>query len=148
MVSCTEGQWALRKEASSQVLTQRLPSDILPIAAGLGRVDLFDALMPAASAKDRHQALALAALHGQVAILERLVAAGEDVNRLNPMGFRGHATPLHHAVWKGHDVAVRWLVSHGARIDISDAIHRSTPLGWARHEGHAALARSLASRTV
>ena len=133
---------------TAQVLAQRLPIDTLPIAAGLGRIDIFDALMPVASAEDRHQALALAALHGQVAILERLVAAGGDVNRLNPIGFHGHATPLHLAVWKGHDVAVRWLVEHGARIDIPDAIHGGTPLGWARHEGHATLAFYLESRTV
>ena len=133
---------------TSQVLAQRLPIDTLPIAAGLGRTDIFNALMPGASAENRHQALALAALHGQVAILERLVAAGENVNRLNPVGFHGHATPLHLAVWKGQEAAVRWLVEHGARIDIPDAIHGGTPLGWARHEGQSAIARYLGSRTV
>lgn len=129
-------------------LARRLPVDTLPIAAGLGRLDVFDALSLKASAEARHQALALAATHGRIPVLDRLVTAGEDLNRLNPMGFHGHATPLHLAVWKGHEDAVRWLVAHGARTDVADAIHGGTPLGWARHEGHAAIARYLESLTV
>jgi ankyrin repeat protein len=133
---------------TAESLARRLPVDTLPVAAGLGRLDVFDNALNQAPGDVRHQALALAALHGRIAVLERLVAAGEDLNRLNPMGFHGHATPLHLAVWKGHEDAVRWLVGHGARIDIPDAIHFGTPLGWARHEGQAAIARYLESRTV
>ena len=133
---------------TAQVLARRLPIDSLPIAAGLGRTDIIDAWVPGASAEMRHQAVALAALHGQVAVLERLIASAEDVNRFNPMGFHGHATPLHLAVWKGHEAAVRWLVAHGARIDIPDAIHLGTPLGWARHEGQVGIARYLESLAI
>jgi len=129
-------------------LARRLPVDSLPVAAGLGCLDVFDALWPEASAEARHQAVPLAAMHGHIPILERLVAAGEDLNRLNPMGFHGHATPLHLAVWKGHEDAVRWLVAHGARADIADTVHGGTALGWARHEGHAAIARYLESPTI
>lgn len=133
---------------TAEDLAGRLPVDSLPVAAGLGRLDVFTTLWPEASAEARHQALALAATHGRIAVLERLVTAGEDLNRLNPMGFHGHATPLHVAVWKGHEDAVRWLVAHGARPDVADAIHGGTPLDWARHEGHDAIARYLESPTI
>lgn len=133
---------------TAEDLSRRLLADTLPVAAGLGRLEVFDALLAGASADLRHQALALAALHGRVAVLDRLLAVGADLNQLNPMGFHGHATPLHLAVWKGHEATVRWLVAHGARTDVADAIHRTTPLGWARHEGHAAIARYLQSLTV
>ncbi len=84
-------------------------------------------------------------MHGHIAILERLVAAGEDLNRFNPKGFHGHSTPLHQAVCKGRKDIVRWLVEHGARTDIADTIHGGTAAGWARHEGHTAIAIYLES---
>ena len=133
---------------TAEDLSRRLLADTLPVAAGLGRLEVFDALLPGASADLRHQALALAAMHGRIAVLERLVVAGVGLNQLNPMGFPGHATPLHLAVWKGHEETVRWLVAHGARYDVADVIHGGTPLGWARHEGHAAIARYLASLVI
>lgn len=133
---------------TAEDLARRLLADTLPVAAGLGRLEVFEALLPGASADLRHQALALAALHGRIPVLERLVTAGIDLNQLNPMGFHGHATPLHVAVWKGHEDAVRWLVAHGARCDVADVIHGGTPLGWARHEGHASIARYLESLTI
>lgn len=133
---------------TAEDLARRLLADTLPVAAGLGQLDVFEALLPGASGDLRHQALALAALHGRIPVLERLVTAGVDLNQLNPMGFHGHATPLHVAVWKGHEDTVRWLVAHGARCDVADAIHGGTPLGWARHEGHAAIARYLESLTI
>ena len=122
---------------TAERLARRLPVETLPVAAGLGRADVLGILLPKATTEDRHQALALAALHGHIVILERLTA--EDLNRLNPKGFHGHATPLHLAVWKGHEATVRWLVEHGARTDIADTVHEGTPLDWARHEGQPAI---------
>ena len=133
---------------TAEDLARRLPVDSLPVAAGLGRLDVFTALWPEASTEARHQAVTLAAMHGHMPILERLAAAGEDLDRLNPKGFHSHAAPLHVAVWKGQVATVRWLVEHGARIDIKDNLHGGTPLGWARHEGHAAIARYLESLTI
>ncbi len=133
---------------TAEDLARRLLADTLPVAAGLGRLEVFDALLSGAPADLRHQALALAAVHGRIPVLERLLAAGADLNQLNPMGFHGHATPLHLAVWKGHEDTVRWLVAQGARCDVADIIHGGTPLGWARHEGHAGIARYLQSLTV
>jgi len=130
---------------TAEELAPRLTVETLPVAAGLGRVDVFDRLLPDASTDERHQSVVLAAMHGHVMILERLVAAGEDLNRFNPKGFHGHSTPLHQAVWKGHEDAVRWLVEHGARTDIADTMHGGAALGWARHEGHTAIATYLES---
>ncbi len=126
---------------AAERLACRLPVETLPVAAGLGRADVLGILLPKATAEDRHQALALAALHGHIAILERLSA--ENLNRLNPKGFHGHATPLHLAVWKGHEATVRWLVERGARTDIADTVHGGTALDWARHEGQPGIALYL-----
>jgi ankyrin repeat protein len=133
---------------TAEDLARRLPVDSLPVAAGLGRADIFGTLWPEAAAEMRHQAVTLAAMHGHMAILDRLVAAGENLNRFNPKGFHGHATPLHVAVWKGQAATVRWLVEHGARTDIKDSLHGGTPLGWASHEGHDAIARYLESPAI
>ena len=126
--------------ATAEVLSRRLEVNALSIAAGLGRIAAFDALWPKSPSEARHAAVTLAAMYGHIPIIERLVAAGEDLNRFNPRGVHGHATPLHVAVWKGQEATVRWLVEHGARTDIVDTVHGGTPLGWAHHEGHTAIA--------
>jgi ankyrin repeat protein len=42
-------------------------------------------------------------------------------------------TPLHCAAWFGQPANARLLVEAGAPLDLFDATHRSTPLGWAVH---------------
>jgi ankyrin repeat protein len=121
-------------------------NDSLPAAAGLGRADEVRRLLPSADAEARHKALALAALHGQVDALRLLLDAGEDPNRFNPEGNHAHSTPLHQAALAGHEAVVRLLVERGARLDVKDAIYRSTPLGWALHGGRAEIAEFLRSR--
>ena len=118
----------------------------LAAAAGLGRVAEARRLLAAAGAGDRHRALALAAQHGHVEIVRLLLDAGEDPDRYNPKGNHGHSTPLHQAVWAGHDAVVRLLVERGARLDIRDTIHEGTPLGWAEYGGRAETAAWLRSR--
>ncbi len=108
--------------------------DRLSAAAGLGRIDDVRRMMPAATADDRHRALALAAQHGHAEIVGLLIGAGEDPNRFNPKGTHAHATPLHHAAAGGHEQVVRLLVERGARLDVADTIWHATPLGWAEHE--------------
>ncbi len=124
-------------------LARRVPIDSLPVASGLGDLPAFDQLLNHASSEDRHQAVAVAAMHGQVAVLERLAAAGEDLSRLNPEGFHSHSTPLHQAAFANQLDTVRWLVEHGARTDIRDTMWNGTPLGWAEHGGHDAVAQYL-----
>jgi hypothetical protein len=112
-------------------------------AAGLGRDADVARLLPAASAADRHAALALAAMLGRVEVVRRLLDAGEDPDRCQPEGLHAHATPLHHAALHGHLDVVRLLVERGARLDVHDRLWDGTPLGWARHGGQAAAAALL-----
>jgi len=112
-------------------------------AAGLGRLADAAQLLAMASSDDRHRALALAAQHGHVEIVRLLLDAGEDPNRYNPKGNHGHSTPLHQAVWSGHDAVVWLLVERGARLDIRDSIYQGTPLGWAEYGGRTKIAEYL-----
>ncbi|HEX7794041.1 MAG TPA: ankyrin repeat domain-containing protein [Vicinamibacterales bacterium] len=118
----------------------------LPIAAGLGSTDDAQRLLPTASVLDRHRATALAAQLGHIKILQMLLEAGEDPNRYNPKGNHGHSTPLHQAVWSGHDAVVRLLVERGARLDIKDTIYEGTPLGWAEYGGRKEIAEYLRTK--
>jgi ankyrin repeat protein len=120
--------------------------DDLAEAAGLGRDADVARLLPAADAGTRHAALALSAQHGHAPIVARLLEAGDDPDRFNPLGLHAHATPLHHAAGAGHLDAVRVLVERGARLDIRDTIYHATPLGWATHGGHGAVVGYLRAR--
>ncbi len=117
--------------------------DTVAAAAGLGDRDAVDALLPIATAAERHQAMALAAQHGHADIVALLIEAGEDPSRYNPEGNHSHSTPLHQAVWAGHDDVVRLLVEHGARLDLRDTIYEGTPLDWASKGGKAAITEFL-----
>jgi ankyrin repeat protein len=134
--------------AAEALVRRGAPIDTLPIAAGMGRVDDARRLLPTASALDRHRAMALAAQLGHVEILQLLLDAGEDPNRYNPKGNHGHSTPLHQAVWSGHDAVVRLLVARGARLDIKDTIYEGTPLGWAEYGGRTEIAEYLRTKVV
>lgn len=133
--------------ATAQALAARLTRlESLPEAAGLGRLDDMDRLLPDAPSLDRQIALTLAALHGQTAAVVQLLAAGVDPNHLNPVGFHGHSTPLHQAVSAGHLEAARALVDRGARLDITDTIYEGTALDWAEHTGRSEIAAFLRAR--
>jgi ankyrin repeat protein len=121
--------------ATAEALARRGARIGLAAAAGLGRLDDAARLLAAATAPERHLALALAAQLGHAPLVRLLLDAGEDPDRFNPPGAHAHATPLHHAALGGHAAVVALLVERGARLDIADRIHASTPLGWARHAG-------------
>ena len=108
----------------------------LSAAAALGRNEEFRRLLPAASAEERHWALALASQFGHVELVRLLLDAGEDPNRYNPVGGHSHGTPLHQAALAGHGEVVRLLVERGARRDQKDTLWQGTPADWARHAGN------------
>jgi hypothetical protein len=118
-----------------QALMRRGARIDLPVAAALGRVEVFRRLLPSAGTDDRHLALALAAQFGHVDIVRLLLDAGEDPNRYNPVGGHSHATPLHQAAGAGYEGLVKLLVERGARFDMKDVLWHATPAEWAKHEG-------------
>lgn len=134
------------RDAAEALVRRGARVDSLGAAAGLGRVALVQAMLPAASLDDRHRAFALATQLGHLEISRALLDAGEDPNRFHPPGMHAHATPLHHAALGGHEPVVRLLVERGARLDIEDTIYHATPHGWAEHGGHPAIADFLRSR--
>ncbi|MGQ0429819.1 MAG: ankyrin repeat domain-containing protein [Gammaproteobacteria bacterium] len=73
-------------------------------------------------------ALYRAAYLGQVAEIERLLAAGEEVDRSDGFGY----TPLHVAVRNGHEEAVRVLLDHGA--DPNTRLNPSTSMITPMHD--------------
>jgi peptide-methionine (S)-S-oxide reductase len=115
----------------------------VPVAAGLGRLEEYQALIATAKADDRHRALALASQFGHAAIVRLLLDMGEDPGRYNPVGFHSHSTPLHQAAAAGHDETVRLLVEHGARLDAKDTMWQATAADWAKHEDRKEVERYL-----
>jgi ankyrin repeat protein len=115
----------------------------LSIAAALGRAEEFARLLPAASAEQRHLALALAAQFGRLEIVRALLDAAENPDRYNPAGAHGHSTPLHQAALAGHVEVVRLLADRGARLDLKDTVWGGTPENWARHNGKTEVADYL-----
>jgi hypothetical protein len=153
--ACGAGEWtsplttALAfgfHDAAEALVRRGARVDTLAAAAGLGRVDDARRLLAQATAEDRHRALSLAAQHGRTEIVALLLDAGEDPNRYNLKGNHSHTTPLHQAVWSGHDGVVRLLVERGARLDIKDTIYEATPLGWATYGGRTGIADYLRTR--
>lgn len=130
-------------DAAEALVRRGARVDSLAAAAGLGRLKEVRAMLPQASADDRHRALALATQRGHVEITRALLEVGADPDRYHPKGMHAHGTPLHHAALGGHEAVVRLLVERGARLDLEDTIYHATPAGWADHGGHPAIATFL-----
>ncbi len=131
---------------TAEVLARRGAWLGLEALAGLGREHEVRDALPKADALSRHAALALAAAHGQTAVVALLLHAGEEPNRYNPVGYHAHSTPLHQAVAGDHLDMVKLLVERGARLDIRDAIYDGTPLDWAIYLKKDAIAAYLGGR--
>jgi len=134
------------RDAAEALVRRGARVDSLAAAAGLGRVADVAQRLAEGSPEERQRALSLAAQLGHVEIVGLLLDAGEDPSRYNLPGNHAHATPLHQAVWGGHDAVVRLLVERGARLDVEDTIYRSTPLGWAEYGGRTKIASFLRAR--
>lgn len=134
------------RDAAEALVRRGARVDNIAAAAGLGRMAEVHRLLPASDAESRRRALALSAQHGRADVVRMLLDAGEEPSRYNPEGNHAHSTPLHQAVWAGHDSVVRLLVERGARLDMRDTIYHGTPLDWAIHGGRTGIERYLRAR--
>lgn len=121
----------------------------------------FAALYPLMSVADQ---LHVAAKSGDVERVQHLLAQGHDINVRD----ENEATPLHWAVYAGHEAVARLLIARGADVyanetqlcllpparKAGDSVEQSpvaedtstngvTPLHWAASGGHVALAKLL-----
>jgi hypothetical protein len=74
--------------------------------------------------------LMVAAWHGNLPMMELLVARGADVNKANALGEQA----LMHAAWRGQTDAIKWLLAKGARIN--NGTMRWSALHYAAFSGH------------
>ncbi|KAF3000723.1 hypothetical protein E8E13_003365 [Curvularia kusanoi] len=95
-------------------------------------------------------AVHLAASHGDVAQIHRLLNAGKDINKIHVARgkFDGFGTPLHVAVWRQQPTALAALLERGANMDIldedcSDERMVDTPLRLAVRLGRRDIAKML-----
>lgn len=126
----------------------------LPIAAGLGRLDLVRSFFktdgaPVADADDVWRrtvrggaqsteeevlldALLAASVNGWPDVVSWLIDRGASVNGLRLWGPFA-ITPLHGAAWAGWPEVVRTLLARGADPAVLDPTHQGTPRDWAVH---------------
>jgi ankyrin repeat protein len=89
--------------------------------------------------------LSSAARQGNLAVVERCVASGAEIDKA-PISDAGGGSPaLVAAAWDGHDDVIQFLLDHGASIDRRDSCD-NTALNAALLHGHDSTARLLLSR--
>src|SRR5689334_7761381 len=93
----------------------------------------------ALAAEATKEALWGAAKKGDAAEVERLLAAGVDVNAHTDY----NVTALFYAAEKGHLDVVRVLIARKADLNAADTFYKSTPLRMAAGNKHAAVVREL-----
>ena len=135
------------RAAADRLLELGAPLTLLA-AACRGEIHDVDRLARGASARELQRAVIGAALHGQAAALATLLRHGPDLDGYGPAGFHPHATALHQAVYSGDLEAVRTLVEAGASLTLKDSIYDGTPLDWAEHGQHAAIADYLRAQAA
>ena len=117
---------------AAEHLVKRGAKLTLGAALCLGRWDVVDGLVTAASERQKQFAFVLSALNGRPEALRRMIGAGVALNAPSERLF-SHGTPLHHAASSGSFAAVKVLVEAGADLSMKDSAWGGTPLGWAEH---------------
>ena len=88
-------------------------------------------IIPVFAYGTRCPAIHMAALAGNLGVLEKLIDRQVDMNSIE---HPWRMTPLHLAVFAGHDAICERLIEVGAAIDLKDKRGR-TPLQWAKRLG-------------
>jgi outer membrane protein assembly factor BamB len=96
---------------------------------------------PTATCAQNSELLWAAAKAGDTAAMEKLIAAGADVNA--PSDKEYGKTALHMAAEKGHAEAVGVLLAHGADINAKEKFYSDTALAWAVYARHASVVALL-----
>jgi hypothetical protein len=119
--------------------------DNVVFAAAAGRVDLLDQwsetgkwLVPTSYPEpfDRHVDLPLqintafvkAALCNQLSVIDLFLQKGHEINAKSVQG----QCALHEAAYRGDIDTIRYLIDHGADIDLKDSQFESNFLDWAK----------------
>ena len=111
----------------AQVLVTAGATDLVHAAA---TGDLTGILTPDTPQEDRVAALRIAAEHGQLDVIDQLIAASTPVDGLDQDG----SSALHEAAFSGRADSVLRLLKHGADPTLRDTRFDSTPLGWCQHQ--------------
>ncbi|HXS94423.1 MAG TPA: ankyrin repeat domain-containing protein [Candidatus Limnocylindrales bacterium] len=114
--------------AAAEFLAAHCTSLDLEGAAGVGRVDIVDALFDSSTETQRTNGLAWACEFGRPAVAETLLRRGVPVAATLP---HHGQTGLHWAAYGGHAPVVGILLRHGAPVNSLDASFGGTPLQWA-----------------
>ena len=121
---------------------QEVLDEALVWAAKSGRLDVLGLLLEHGAQVDgapyRGTPLVWAAANGCDDTIHWLLDHGANINLRTTFGGLSHGsgvTALHLAAQSNRVRAVRALLDRGADASIEDALYRSTPRGWAEHEG-------------
>jgi ankyrin repeat protein len=134
------------QDAARALVQRGARVDSMALAAGLGDIDACRARFSAATADDRHRALALAVENDQLDVVRLLLEHGERADRFNPDGMHAHQTPLHSAALRGNLALVQLLLEYGASLTIEDPLWHATPIDWAAHGGQLQVVEFLRTR--
>ena len=110
----------------AEVLLAAGAEDLVQAAAA---GDITGRLTPETAEQDRIAALRIAAEHGRLEVIDKLLAASTPVDGVD----RDGSTALHEAAYSGRADSVRQLLAHGADPARRDNRFGGTPLGWCRH---------------
>lgn len=161
---------------AAQRLIERGATVNLPLAAGMGRLDLMQEfftesgnlkksakeLCPSDEPQDGvlvsdeanrvlEEAFAYACLAGQVDVARFLLERGVDVNS-QTLDEHSLRTGLHWAVYRNQPEMVRFLIEKGADLTVRDQTYDATPRDWAIHhelsEVEDILASAMAQRAL
>jgi ankyrin repeat protein len=117
-------------EAAEYLANRGAPLD-LESAAGLGRLDEVERLLPHAPRQAVAAAFSLACAYGRAPVIDSFVAHGGISVDTELTGHGAGHTGLHVAAFHGRLEAVRVLLKHGADIRAIDKTWNTPPLQWA-----------------
>jgi ankyrin repeat protein len=130
--------------ATAEALVQGGAKVDLRHAAALGRLDLLEPLISAASWEDKESAMIYACFRNQLDSVRALLTHGATGDRL----VQAHdglipRTALHEAANRGHREIVQLLLDNGADSTVVEPHWGGTAAGWAHHGGHDEIAKLL-----